>query len=594
MANKKSLLKGMRVKVENRSGFDKSRFNALTTGVGTITPIAKQLLIPSSGRLSVKLSAQLPPLATDAYLRTHLKIEAFFVPMRIMYSGFESWYSGKEHYDAQQEEWVRCNLPRVFVPFFDNDDGAVGSAKFNPMFAAGSLTDYFGAKFPKTDENTAFNEFPTDAIIQGEQSKSTKADNPVISGVALNLWPYIAYAMIYDHFYRNKNIQRPLFSPPTTQHGGSFGTGHDVFSLPWQAYMDKVNVVPTTLVDSYLNVTPEPDMIVSDKLLDGSSVFDLRQRNYGDDYFTCALPQPSFGADITVDTSGGNFTISALRTANAAKEFSDNNRFASPDMQAVNLARYGVDLSDALAQHPVLLGSADFTMFTSGVEQTANTDDVGGWNNPWREQVGARYGRAHAEGTDFVCDFDVKEPGYLMVLATLVPEANYAFGVSKDMKIFTKSGDLVDLPVGLLEHTGPEPILGTELDFAGQMDPNGVFGYAPQRYLWHKAGQVNEVHGLFRKGYMLESFIPQRAPWNDDVNISTDFLQVATTDLDNLLAADTIMSGDVENSQVVMIDSAIELFVSEPLAESALPALSNPALEHGRSVYLNTGGSKLA
>lgn len=43
-----------------------------------------------------------------------------------------------------------------------------------------------------------------------------------------------------------------------------------------------------------------------------------------------------------------------------------------------------------------------------------------------------------------------------------------------------------------------------------------------------------------------------------------------------------------------MLDCAIRMTVSEPLSESALPSLADPAREHGRSVYLANGGSKLA
>ena len=89
MANKKALLGGAQIKVENVSGFDKSRFNGFTAPLGASVPMAKQLMIPGRFKLSVKLSAQLPPLATDAFLRTHLKVEAFLVPMRLCYGGFE-------------------------------------------------------------------------------------------------------------------------------------------------------------------------------------------------------------------------------------------------------------------------------------------------------------------------------------------------------------------------------------------------------------------------------------------------------------------------------------------------------------------------
>lgn len=105
--------------------------------------------------------------------------------------------------------------------------------------------------------------------------------------------------------------------------------------------------------------------------------------------------------------------------------------------------------------------------------------------------------------------------------------------------------------------------------------------------MWHKAGQVNEVHGLFRQGSSLEAFIPQRLSVNGQMfsGLTSAFLKVDPSDLDNV----TAVAGAI-SEYGVMIDSKIDLFVSEPLSESCLPSLSDPAEEHGRSVYLKRGG----
>lgn len=226
-------------------------------------------------------------------------------------------------------------------------------------------------------------------------------------------------------------------------------------------------------------------------------------------------------------------------------------------------------------------------MFTSGVEQTAQDIPASPNGNPFAG-IGARYGRAHAEGSDFVCEFDCDEPSYLMVMASLVPEANYATGVSHDMRIFIDEGSITDLPVSSLERAGLEPVKVEELALTddGLVTPSMVFGYQP-RYMWHKAGQLNQVSGLFRQGASLEAFVPQRF-LSSAVQLNSAFLQVDPSDLDNV----TAVAGDI-SKYGVMIDSAIELYVSEPLGESVLPSLVDPASEHGNSVYLQRGGISL-
>lgn len=553
MANKKLLLGGAQIKVENVSGFDKSRFNAFTAPLGALVPMAKQLMIPGRFKLSIKLSAQLPPLATDAFLRTHLKVEAFLVPMRLCYGGFESWFSGREvsEVTSSGSEFVRAKLPYLSVYPTVSED--MNQDSVDALFGVHSLMDYFNVKVPLSDGHVSLSHFP---------SYNNK----------FNIFPFVSYALIYDHWYRNKLIERPLFSPVVIN---SVSTSNYFSALPWVSFSQRKSF------DVYLD--DELDTAFDAVRLLNGNLFDLRKRNYGYDYYTTALPSAQEGSPMSVDTSGGSFTISSLRSQNALQHFAEVNQLAGPDMVQANKARYGVDLSDGVAQRPILLGSADFPMFTAGVEQTAqgSSSDT---SNPFAG-IAARYGRAHAEGSNFVCEGMVKEPSYLMVICSLVPEANYSSGIAHDMRIFTEEGSLVDLPVGMLEQTGYEPVLAEEI-FADEQYSGEIFGYQP-RYMWHKAGAVNEVHGLFRYGASLSSFIPQRE-FGSVPQISSAFLKVRPDDLDGVMAVNGSLS-----EFGVMVDSSIELYVSEPLGESVLPSLVDPASEHGYSIYVKRGGQSL-
>ena len=598
MANKKSLTNGVSLKVENRSGFDKSRFNALTTGVGTLTPLAKQLLIPSSGKLRLKISAQLPPLASDAYLRSHLKVEAFAVPLRLCYGGFESWYCGREVYDAYNDAFGRAKLP--FVALFGSADVAdnehtslaqdfhneyeFAPSSSNPdTVLAGGLYDYLGVNFYK-DEYLACTAPKSKDTYIATLANGVNNEDIDVDVTPCNFFPFMCYSLIYDEYYRNKLVERPLFGPPASRPSQDYEFESPklrLANLPYISSLSKIGILPFTrdfASDNHVS-DPSGNYITSD-LIHGS-LFQLRQRNYGDDYFTAATPSLQEGSPAQVDTSAGYFTIAALRAESSMQRFRELNNYASPDYIQTNVARYGVAPSAGVAQKPILLGSADFPMYTSGVEQTAQSASQS-VNTPFNT-VGSRYGRAHAEGSDFVCDFDVKEPAYLMVIVSLVPEATYSQGFDRDMQLFVTDGDLVDLPCAIFENIGNEPIYLNEIASVY----SSVFGYV-QRYLWHKLGHQNEVHGLFKAGESLESFVVQRG-FASGPSLSKQFLQVKTTDLDNVAA---VSSGISQFG--VMIDSRVELFVSEPLSESSIPSLADPDSEHGHSVYVKTGGSKLA
>ena len=68
------------IKVQKRSGFDKSHHNALTHKVGTIVPILCDEIIPNSKiycRFAV--AGSMAPLASDTYMKCYYDVRAFFV-----------------------------------------------------------------------------------------------------------------------------------------------------------------------------------------------------------------------------------------------------------------------------------------------------------------------------------------------------------------------------------------------------------------------------------------------------------------------------------------------------------------------------------
>ena len=66
----KNLYEKTTVKVQKKSGFDKSHQNLFTGRVGTLVPILVDELIPNTSvDLEAAISAQLPPLASDTFMR---------------------------------------------------------------------------------------------------------------------------------------------------------------------------------------------------------------------------------------------------------------------------------------------------------------------------------------------------------------------------------------------------------------------------------------------------------------------------------------------------------------------------------------------
>ena len=137
------------INVPKLSGFDKSHQNLLTTKCGTITPILCDELIPGSKvNLKLALSAQLPPLASDTYMRCSIKTEAFFVPFRLLDGGFEAWFTDepKDMLDYDSSDGYSTSPKRAFLPAIE-DSSVSGSASFTfSKLGNGTLADYLGCK----------------------------------------------------------------------------------------------------------------------------------------------------------------------------------------------------------------------------------------------------------------------------------------------------------------------------------------------------------------------------------------------------------------------------------------------------------------
>lgn len=529
----------VKLKVQKRSGFDKSFSNLLTTKVGTLTPVLVDELIPNSSvNLHSVVSASLPPLASDTFMRCNLKLEAFFVPKRLIYGGYEDWLTGQKMYDPDQSTWRSVHRPILHVNFSDSAEQA--------FLAPGTLMDYLG--------------------YRRYQSMSSGSAN-------FNIEPAMAYHRIYDDWYRNTLVQKPVFQRPIYDAGGDFSFADSLSSMPFAWYSNTTNFVLT------------------DSFYDGVALGQLRQRNFGLDYFTSAMPFPQMGTpqQVIFNTSGGtgSFTIAALRAANSLQQFAERNQLAGYRLQDYVKANYGADLSSGVAQRSIYLGSSEIPVYSKGVySNSLGTSASVSTNNPFASSIGAEFGSASCSGESTLVDsFTANEPGYLMVMASLVPIVTYSSGIDRILFRYNSENSQTDMANPQLQNVGNQPIFQFEVSdqyYTSQL----YFGYT-DRYADFKNNMHDQLHGLLRNGQPLAAFALQRAITGSPT-IDSNFLEIPTSYLDDVSA----VTGDVSNYGV-WIDSFFRYFVSQPLAEYSIPSLQDPAYEHGDDVSIHVGGSRL-
>lgn len=542
------------IKVQKKSGFDKSFQNLFTGKVGTIIPILTDELIPNTTvNLRMAITTQLPPLASDTFMRVKQKYAAFFVPTRILVPRYEEWLTGKNVGNS--------TVTKVVLPTFS----------FNPeidkaAYGNGSLLDYLGYKCAETK----FGE---------------------LQNIKLSALPMLAYHKIYNDWFRNSLVQKDIFNNALA--------ASVVYNPATSAVIAPCSIASNRSVFTY-NATSDEATAGGSAFADGVQITSLRQANFGSDLFTSCTPKPQNGEAQAVSfqtvNSNGKFTISALRAANSMQQFLERNNLAGNRLIDYVKAQYGANLNDAIAQRPVLLGSGSFDVYSKGVYQTQSQveNESVSSTNPFGS-VGTKYGSAYVDGNDLVIKgFTAQEPGYLMVVTWLSPKVTYSTGIDPVLTRYITFDSQSDMANPILQNVGNEPIYAKQLSSDDAItNSTAVFGYNERYCNWKD--KMDEVHGLLRDNASLASFALQRTFGTSGTTpgysprITSEFLQIPTDYMDQVAAVATNIS-----QYGYWCDTYFDYKVSMPLARYSVPSLQDPAYEHGEDVVLDRSGKQLS
>lgn len=552
------------VEIPNKSGFDEGHSHGFTAKVGSLIPCMTDMLLPNDTiSLGVSSEIQLPPMATDFYGRVKGHFEAFFVPFRILYGGWQELITHPTDGDAWPSGTSGRNkakyLPTLRIPVKE--------------MLAGSLSDYFGYGFCD----------PINPSAAALSPQSIDVPNPL---------KYLAYHMIWDKWYRDSRIQQPAFSKAflssSAQYDNTFA------QLPFVSHYDSSPYVIGA------SATPALDL----QCQDGVSCYSLRQRNFGRDYFTNATPLPQAGQPAAVafqtDAQGnGAFTIASLRAANSIQQWMERQNMAGYRYGDQIKANFGVYPSDVALDRPLYLGRQIVDVYNKSVYESDGATTQSNTNNPF-SSVGAKYGSPLGVGDGSLVDnFTATEHGYIFVMFSLVPDVLYSDILEKDFWY----NKMADFPFPLLQGVGDEPISEAELVgyVAGASDGNTavppqdvldalkavVFGYQ-QRYANHKF-KIDRISGLLKDDQDLQAFALQRGfllPNSGSIQLGSDFLEIPTNFLDNVSA----VQGDV-SKYGCWVDAFFPYKKVSTLAAYSIPTLGD--IKNTHTEVMDNGGKRL-
>lgn len=564
MAHTSSIFDSQPIRVQNVNGFDLSHINCGTALCGTLTPVLCRLLMPRTKfDLGCSLQVELPPLATSFFGRIDAHIETFFCPCSVIYGGWKQFISGNLAnmfpsgrpgattapltWEATNFELPRTTLAHVYAK--SQSEGAL------------DLSDYLGIR------------------VAGSPS--------AMSTMQLNLLPFIAYAKIWDTFYRNPSVTKTIFAVNTNLNANAGYNLRNIAYIWHSFYQSDISGAGSPLFDSDTNTTWP----------DGLSFDHMRQRCYPRDYFTSASLSPQQGAAPTLkftvtgttdtantdpasplDNGEGQFTIHSLRAVNALQKFLEAANY-SPGYRESMRAHFGVNPSDADLDEPSYIGRLVVPVYQKSVYTQTEMGGTASGTNPFNDMPASKTANGSFVGEGSIChNYEVRCFGYLMGIFSLVPHAMYGYGIDRHFRMLS----LGDFPFPELQSVGMDAIKNSEI-FIPVTDNDSDFGYTP-RYSYMKYVD-DSCHGLLRPGKSLSSFVLQRC-FAQLPQLSTSFCEIPTNALDSLFASTAAVSGFSCWYEVFWVFKA-----TMPLAAFCVPTLGE--LQDTHTIKVPQGGSRL-
>lgn len=426
-----------------RGLFSLSNYKLLSADMGELIPCGLQEVLPGDTfNHATSALVRVSPLLAPMMHPVHVRIHHWYVPTRIIWDDFEDFITGGPDGDDDSE------YPTI-------DMGGSGAA-------IGSLADYLGV--------------PTG-----------------VAGLDVSALPFRAYALIWNEWYRDQDLQTELVidttsgvdtTTNTTLQHVAWEKDYFTSARPWPQKGPEVTIPLGTTAPVVTN-SNEPRFRVG-----GGAEHGLVQTN-GSAAATWADGTPTNTGSVRFGTVTGLQTdltnasaasINLLREAFALQRYQEARaRYGS---RYTEYLRYlGVRSSDARLQRPEYLGGGKQTLQISEVLQTGvNSSDEG---------VGALYGHGIGALRSNRYRRFFEEHGYVLSFISVKPKTMYVQGLARTWNRRTKE----DYWQRELQHIGQQEILNKEL-YAAHASPDGTFGYQ-DRYDEYRRSE-STVAGQFR------------------------------------------------------------------------------------------------
>lgn len=362
-----------------RSVFDLSYTKKMTMDMGELIPVMCDEVVPGDRfKIGNEMVIRFQPLVAPIMHEINAYVHYFFVPNRITWNDWEEFITRGLSGDVVK------TLPR-FIP------SAAQTVK-------GTLWDYFG--------------FPTDIV-------------PDTNHCPLS-FPWFAYNLIYNEYYRDQNFINPPNLDSNTIKYRSWRKDYFTSALPWQqrgtapalpisgiTYADFTN--SSQIINTACPAMTNPGNLEVSTTSHNSFLYG--QSISGRDNIIGALN------DNVVDfADASTFDVSDLRIAFQVQKWMERNARSGARYTEFLRSHFGVTPRDDRLQRPEYLGGSKSPVIVSEVLQTGETGTT---------PQGFMAGHAISVDKNFCVNYEVKEYGIIMGILSVMPEAAYQQGIDR-------------------------------------------------------------------------------------------------------------------------------------------------------------------
>ena len=515
-----------------RSKFDRSHQLLTTINEGDLVPIYCDEVIPGDTakvRLNglIRMSTPIYPIMDNCYMDTYF----FFVPCRLLWEHWENMFGENDtDYWAEKTEY---STPTCTIG---------GTSGLNN----GTIGDYFG--------------LPTG----------------VEKAIKVNALPARAYAMIYNEWFRDENLEAPLMlGYKKTDEGGTQKDPKSIGGI----YANDPNHTTETVEASFYGLKPAkagkfhdyftsclPSPLKSDpveiSLVGDAPVFGystIQDTAKITDKIILNQPWPANGTTDFLNTEkggkltgkgvqdGGNYTAEAFLKA----DLSNVTGISIADLRmsialqhifeadARNGTRYreflsgtwGVTSPDSRLQIPEYIGGQRIPINVNQVVQTSQTDPTTG------QALGNTAAYSLTTCSKQMVDYAATEYGFIIGLAVVRVEHSYQQGLATK---WTRGGRFTYYDPRLAA-LGEQPVYNREIYAQGTAEDNEIFGYqeawADYRY------KPSYVTGEMRSNYQTSLDAWHYADDYDALpRLSAEWIQEGTQNIDRTIAVTSAKS----------------------------------------------------